>query len=99
MYNDNMVAGITPFPTIFYGLWESAMVGIFLFFYWYYFYKTQNKKKYLFFILISISTVILSFRLLEVMVLLLSVFYILNKKIKVFTIVLISIFLQIIILI
>ena len=32
MYNDNNVAGITPFPTIFYGLWESAMVGLFLFY-------------------------------------------------------------------
>lgn len=91
MYNDNIIAGIIPFPTIFYGLWESAMVGLFLFFYWIYHYKTQNKKKYLIFILISFFTVILSFRLTEVVVLFLSIFYIMNKKIKIITIILITV--------
>jgi hypothetical protein len=82
-FNDNNIGGIVPFPTIFYGLWESAIVGIFLFYYWIFYFKERKKTIHLFFITVSIFTIILSFRLTENIVLLISLFYLINKKWKV----------------
>lgn len=82
-FNDNNIVGIVPFPTIFYGLWESAIVGIFLFYYWIFYFKERKKTIHLFFITVSIFTIILSFRLTENIVLVISLFYLINKKWKV----------------
>jgi hypothetical protein len=86
---DNKVVFFTPFPTIFYGLWESAYFNFFatLFYFLKIIYDSNNKYSKLGFI-IHFTATLLSGRLVESVILLLTIFYYLNFKKKLSIIVL-----------
>jgi len=61
--DENYVSIFIPYPTIFYGLWESAMFNYFLTLF--YFLKARNNKKYFFFSIFHFLVCLLSGRLTE----------------------------------